>query len=227
VVKPVAWRPAYRIIDSRHPFVGIYDRVADPAQLTEFAEVEALTNERVLDELGILTLVRPPDRVGGPGTTPIMAAFTHTRASRFSDGTFGVYYAAKRRDTAVAEVRHHKERFLRESGEESIDLDMRIYAADIHGRFEDVRARGANDAMYQRDSYQASQRLGLDVYAANVADGIVYRSVRDRSRAADCVAVFRPRCITNCVPVAYLAFRWNGSAITESFIKEEIIRFSE
>jgi hypothetical protein len=227
VVKPVAWRPAYRIIDSRHPFVGIYDRVADPVQLAQFAEVEALTNERLLDELGILALVRPSDRVSGPGTTPIMAAFTHARASRFSNGTFGVYYAAKRRDTAVAEVRHHKERFLRESGEASIDLDMRVYAADIHGRFEDVRTREMSDAIYQPDSYEASKRFGLGVYEANVADGIAYRSVRDHSRAADCVAVFRPRCITNCVPVAYLGFRWNGSAITESFVKEEIIRFSE
>ena len=184
MVKPVAWRPAYRIIDSRYPFVGIYDRVADPSILEDVAEIEALTNERVLDELGTLALVRAEDRVSGAGTTPIMAAFTHARPSRFSDGSFGVYYAANRRTTAIAEVRHHKARFLRESREPSIDLDMRVYAVDVHGRFEDIRSIDDGDPLYDETSYAAAQRFASSVYEANARDGVVYRSVRDRSRGA-------------------------------------------
>ncbi len=223
----VAWRPAYRIIDSRYPFVGIYDRVADPTTLDDIVALEALTNERILDEAGTLALVRTEDRVSGPGTTPIMAAFTHARPSRFSDGSFGVYYAARRRETAIAEVRHHKTAFLTETGQESIDLDMRLYAADIRGRFDDLRNRARDDALYDARSYVASQRYGFDRYTANDIDGIAYRSVRDVSRKAECVAVFRPCVITNCVTAAYLVFRWDGTSIVEVYVKAEIMRFAD
>jgi len=59
-------------------------------------------------------LVPIEDRVSGPGTTPIMAAFTHLNpeGSRFSDGLFGLYYCSQRLETAWAEVRYHRERFL-------------------------------------------------------------------------------------------------------------------
>lgn len=223
----VAWRPAYRIIDSRYPFVGIYDRVADPAALDDIVALEALTNERILDEVGTLALVRAEDRVSGPGTTPIMAAFTHARPSRFSDGSFGVYYAARRRETAITEIRHHKTVFLTESAQESIDLDMRLYAADIAGRFDDLRNRARDDALYDAQSYAASQRYGFERYAANDIDGIAFRSVRDVTPKADCIAVFRPRVITNCVTAAYLVFRWDGKSIVEVYVKAEIMRFAD
>jgi hypothetical protein len=226
VVTPVAWRPAYRIIDSRYPFVGLFDRIADPADLAGVLEIEALTNERVLDEAGVLALVRPEDRISGPGSTPIMAAFTHTRESRFTDGTFGVYYAARRRETAIAEVRFHKTVFLAATHEASIDLDMRLYAADVDGDFDDLRDRPTNDPLYDPASYAASQQYGRERYAAAGADGIVYRSVRDDAPGAECVAVFRPRAITNCVTAAYLSFRWNGRAIVEVHVKAEMMRFA-
>lgn len=53
-------------------------------------------------------LVPPEDRVSGPGTTVIMAAFTHLNpaGSRFSDGTYGVFHSANNIDTAIGETRH-------------------------------------------------------------------------------------------------------------------------
>ena len=55
------------------------------------------------------------ERVSGPGATPVMAAFTHLNpgGSRFSDGSYGVYYAAHSLETAIAEVSHHRAIFLR------------------------------------------------------------------------------------------------------------------
>jgi RES domain-containing protein len=227
VVSRVAWRPAYRIIDSRFPFVGIWDRIADPAEIEAVVAFEALTNERILDEIGTLALVRREDRISGPGTTPIMAAFTHARSSRFSDGTFGVYYAARRRETAIAEVRHHKTRFLQNAHEASIDLDMRLYAADVEARCEDLRRADDADPRLDPNAYDASQTFGRALSTENRVDGVVYRSVRDRTPRAECVAIFRPRCITHCVPVAYLTFRWDGRAIVEVHVKAEILRFPD
>src|SRR5437660_11568940 len=87
------WRPSHRLVPSRFPPIGLFDRVARPEDLDAVFAVEAMTNDRVRDETGQLALVPPDDRVSGPGTTPIMAAFTHLNpeGSRFSDGSFGVY----------------------------------------------------------------------------------------------------------------------------------------
>ena len=52
---------------------------------------------RLRQELGQLDLVPRERRISGPGTQPLMAAFTHLNpdGSRFSDGTYGVFYAAR------------------------------------------------------------------------------------------------------------------------------------
>lgn len=221
----VEWRPAYRIIDSRYPFAGLFDRVAAPDELEAVIAFESLTNERLLDEVGDIRLVRVGERITGPGSTPVMAAFTHTRPSRFSDGTFGVYYAARTRSTAVDEVRHHKTLFLTATHEESIDLDMRVYAADITATCDDLRDVDRGDVRYAEPPYEASQAYARRVRDANIADGIVYRSVRDASGKGECVAIFRPRCITNCVTAAYLGFRWDGHRIAEVYVRDEILRF--
>mgnify|MGYP003694332483 CR=1 FL=1 len=91
----VSWRPSYRLIPSRYPTVGLYDAIADAADLEAVFAIEALANPRLRDELGELQLVPPDERVSGPGATPVMAAFTHLNpeGSRFSDGSYGVYYA--------------------------------------------------------------------------------------------------------------------------------------
>lgn len=105
----------HRLIASRFPTVGLYDQVAAPEDLDVVFAIEALTNPRVRQELGQLSLVPPADRAAGPGATLIMAAFTHLNplGSRFSDGSWGVYYAAESLETAVAEVSHHRGHFWR------------------------------------------------------------------------------------------------------------------
>src|SRR4051794_36122911 len=63
------WKPCYRLIPSRYPTVGLYDRIADPADLDVVFAIEALTNPRNRDEIGQLQLVPPDERVSGPGAT--------------------------------------------------------------------------------------------------------------------------------------------------------------
>ena len=46
----VSWRPSYRLIPSRYPTVGVYDAIADPADLEVVFAIEALANPRVRDE---------------------------------------------------------------------------------------------------------------------------------------------------------------------------------
>ena len=184
--------------------------MAKPEDLDAVYELEALTNDRLREEAGELALVPPEDRVSGPGTTPIMAAFTHLHpeGSRFSDGSFGVYYCSQRLETALAEVRYHQERFLRRTREGPLRLELRLYLADLDASLVDVRKL---QACHRADDYRPSQKLGPALRAAG-RDGVLYRSVRCDSGV--CAAVFRPRLLHNCRQSKHYAFHFDGNSVT-------------
>jgi len=215
----VAWLPCHRLIASRFPTVGLYDQVADAADLDVVFAIEALTNPRVRQELGQLSLVPPADRVAGPGATLIMAAFTHLNplGSRFSDGSWGVYYAADSLNTAVAEVSYHRALFLARTSEEAIDIDLRWLHTDLMDRLHDLRGQGASmPGVYDPDRYGASQALG-GALRAQGSQGIVYDSVRWPQ--GQCAAVFKPRALSNARIAGHIGMHWDGHAISHWFEK--------
>jgi len=218
-VAAVRWHPCYRIVPSRFPPVNLFEAVADPADLEAVFAIEALTNDRLREEVGDLSLVPPEDRVSGPGASAIMAAFTHRNpdGSRFSDGSFGVFYAGLTLATAVAETRHHRARFMAATREPAQELDMRVYAVDLDAALHDIRALAdARPELYDPERYAAGQRLGGELRTAG-ADGIVYRSVRNEG--GECAAVFRPRLLSNCRQERHLCYVWNGHEIATVYEK--------
>ena len=210
----IRWTPSYRLVPSRFPPVSLFDRVARPEDLEFVLAAEQLTNDRLRDEVGDLRLVPPGERVSGPGTTPIMASFTHLNreGSRFSDGSYGVYYAAKEMATAIAESAFHRARFLARTAEAPGEIDLRTYLADIRAELVDLRGPVKGKAeLLSRDSYAASQRYGM-AKRNEGAGGIVYESVR--RTGGQCVAVFRPKLIAPCRQGPHVCFIWDGRAIT-------------
>lgn len=220
-VSPVAWLPSYRMVPSRFPPVSLYDRVADPADLEAVFYVENLTNPRLRQEVGDISLVPLEERVSGLGTTPIMAAFTHLdpEGSRFTDGSYGVYYAAQSLDTAIAETRHSRTRFLARTNEAPIEVDMRTYLTDVVGDLHDIRGSGHEGNftdVYHPDSYAAGQALGRELKAVN-SSGVAYDSVRHKG--GQCVAVFRPRVLSNCRQGPHFCYVWDGARISTVYEK--------
>jgi hypothetical protein len=207
------WAPSYRVVASRYPTLSVYDRIADSASFAELLEIEALTNPRVREEAGAFRKVRPEDLISGPGSTPIMASFAYSGPSRFCDGTFGVYYAAREEATAIAESRYHTETFLRATHEASVDVDKRVYTATIAGEFDDIRGRSMRSKLYAAalDDYAYSQRYAHALYRKNRVDGILYNSVREPG--GQCVAGFRPRSIAKARIRKHVQFRWDGERI--------------
>lgn len=215
----MSWTPCWRLIPSRYPTVGLFDAIADPADLAVVFAIEALGNPRLRDELGELELVPPDERVSGPGSTVIMAAFTHLNpeGSRFSDGSYGVYYAAKDVKTALAEVIHHREIFLSRTREPEIDVDMRVITAELRGKFHDLRGLQAPyAAVYARDHYGASQELGRHLREQGSL-GVIYDSVR--KAGGTCAAIFRPRALTNAQSRQHLALHWDGVRVSHWYEK--------
>jgi hypothetical protein len=223
--RPLGWQPTYRLVPSRFPPVSLFDRVAKPEELDAVFAVQALTNPRLRDQLGQIQLVAPDERVVGEGSTPVMAAFCHlnVEGSRFSDGSWGVYYAADTLDVAAAEVGYHRARFLAATAEPAIDMDYRAYVATVHEPMHDLRpARW--QALHDPDDYAPSQRLARQLRAAG-SWGLAYRSVRHAGGL--CVAVLRPRAIT--LPVvqgAHLTLQWDGHRITSCYRKSDLTRLT-
>jgi len=218
----VRWLPCYRIIPSRFPPINLFERVTDPADLETVLEIESMTNDRLRDEVGILSLVPAEDRISGPGTSPIMAAFTHLPpyGSRFTDGSFGVFYAGRTLDTAIAETKHHREAFLRATSEARIELDMRVYAVDLDAVLHDIRRmRDTMPEIYDPDSYAASQSLAIEIRNSG-SSGLAYDSVRNPG--GECVAIFRPRVLANCRQERHLTYVWDGSSISTVYEKRDL-----
>ena len=220
-VRRVRWAQACRIVPTRYPAVSLFDRVADASDFDALYALEAMSNERARHDLGEIERVPRDERVFGPGSGPIMAAFTHvnTLGSRFSDGRHGVFYAARERATAVAETRYHHGRFLAATGEGPMHLPMRLYHVAIDARLHDLRPVGAvPPAVYVADDYSAARTLGHALQAAGSA-GVAYRSVRHAG--GQCAGLFRPRGAKQCVHAAYLLYAWDGQRFADIFEKTE------
>ncbi len=217
------WPRAWRVIPSRFPAVGLFERVARPEDFDALYALEAMTNDRLRDEVGEISLVPPEERLFGPGSTCIMAAFTHLnpQGSRFSDGSYGVFYCARKRDTAIAETRHHSVLFMHATREPPMRLQMRLYTVHARGEAADLREASRSDPrIVDPDDYSHTQAIGRSLRAAG-ALGIVYRSVRHPG--GECLAALRTGIVKNCLHAAYLEYHWNGQGIEAVFEVSQLL----
>lgn len=220
---PVHWTPSWRLVPSRFPPIGLFDRVSSEEELNIIASIEGLTNDRLRAELGKISLVPEDERQLGPGTTPIMAAFTHLNpdGSRFSDGNYGVYYAANDIPTALAETLYHRERFLSRTNERPTEIDMRSYQSEINADLHDIRGKQKElSGVYSDSAYSAGQELAREL-RNNGSQGIVYDSVRNPD-GGECVAIFRANIPRPVTQGSHYCFRWDGKSIVETYRKEAV-----
>jgi len=220
-IRRIRWSHAYRIVPSRFPPVGVFDRVADPADLDAVFAIEAMTNPRLREEAGALARVPQQRRISGPGSTPVMAAFTHLNpeGSRFSDGSWGVFYAGHSVATAVEETIYHRERFLAATAEPACEIQMRCYRTHFDCRLHDIR--GGWKSAHDPHSYAASVRLARTLRAEG-SNGLVFDSARDPG--GECVAAFYPDLVAPCVQERHLIYRWDGRRIVQVLEVSELKR---
>lgn len=200
-----------RLVPSLYPSRGILDVAASPEDLPLILELESWTNDRISTELGVLHRIPPEEWVTGrPMASVIMAAFCHPRVEggRFNGPDRGAWYAGESPATAHAEVIYHRSRELAEIGVFETRLQMRLYLADFHGAFHDVRPDLPEYVAYHDPvSYAASQELARRLMAAG-SNGVIYRSVR--RAGGECLACFRPALVENVRPSGHFEYRWRG-----------------
>ena len=127
--------------------------------------------------------------------------------SRFSDGTFGVFYAGLDPETCAAEVAYHQTLHLLQHGAPGMRIHLVALRATVSGEFIDIRS--GHPALH-RSSHTVSRPFGARAWKAG-ADGIAYRSVR--RPGGECLAVFQRERILACHPAGLVSFSWNGTEL--------------
>jgi hypothetical protein len=191
-------RPAYRLIPSQFPPIGLFDTVATAADLAAVMELVGWTNDRLVAER-IARLPQSEWVYGTPNASIVMAAFLHVAVGgmRFNGPELGAWYASDDIRTAAVEVGHHLRREAVARSVVTMSRTYRTYAAMLLGDYLDIRGQQATyPAVYASDRYDGSQKFGEDVRASGGV-GILYTSLR-RQTGINVVA-FRTHNITDIV----------------------------
>jgi hypothetical protein len=207
----VQWNQTYRIIRSIHPPVDLFEDIADPRDWEALVAVEEKTNPRIRLEVGDLGKVPAHRRVSGSGASFVMAPFVHCsilRPGRFTDGSYGIYYAGDSEDVALAETIHHHEKFMRATNEEpGWTADFRVLIGSVDRHLDDV---GAVPGVLHPDDYTASHAEGRRLCTAG-SDGLTWESVRMPGRR--CIGIFWPDLIPIPIQGRHYSYHWNGSSV--------------
>lgn len=214
--------PHYRIIPTRFPPINFFERFTPPELMEEAFEIESLTNDRLRDQVGDLGKVAPSERLSGPGASIVMAAFTHTGyPSRFTNGDYGVYYAARSLETAIRETVFHRERFLGYTDEAACEIDVRVYKGTVQKPLTDITSNDYSHLLNpDPNQYSVSQQFAAELRAQNF-HGLLYPSVRHSG--GECIALFRPTATSLPVQSKWLVYSWNGRRIDKVFEKKEVV----
>lgn len=215
----VRWPHAWRIIASRFPPIALFERVsADPAVQNALIALEAATNPRVRNEIGNISLVPAEKRVFGNNASWVMAPFTHVNVtgSRFSDGSFGVYYAADQMLTAIRETAFHFAKFATQSKDPPRREDMRVLLGAVDSQFESVDSLSerARREILDPNSYSESRRFALARRCIE-CNGVSYPSVRHNG--GRCIAAFWPNAVGIPIQERHLKYEFDGTRVTRYF----------
>jgi hypothetical protein len=214
----IRWRRTYRLQTARHPPVDPFERIAPEEDRGSLNELQRMTDPTARQDIGRISLVPLSRRVFGPGAAALMWPFAHPskdNASRFSDGTYGVYYAGHAFETALREVAYHRARFHASTGDEPTRTNFRTIVAGVDKVLDDIRAGDWSQLLDPDPArYAAPQAFAADLREAGSL-GIVYPSVRHR--AGECIAAFWPNVMMAPAEGKRIALQWDGVAISAWF----------
>jgi len=210
----VSWDTSYRIIAALLPRPNIFEEVSEAGDLDSVLAIEALTNPRLREAAGFIGHVAVEDRVVGPGAAFVMAPFAYPHVGRFSDGTYGVYYAARELRTAIEETKYHRTLLWLDTSEAPFISENRVVEAALEARMADAQQEPNAPELLSTVDYGPSIVFGRRIYERGW-DGIIWPSVRHQRGI--CVGGFRPRLFSDARTTAYLGYRWNGRTIDDVF----------
>lgn len=152
--------------------------------------------------------------------------FAHWANSRYSDGTFGVWYGSDSLVTSIIETSHHWRRgFLEDAGWQNMDgvrIERKVYLVRCDAALLDFRPKvGAEPGLVDLENYHLTLQIGRRFHHDG-HPGLISRSARC---SGDIHALFRPQVLSNPRVQCYLTYRLEqGGIIVERQLGEEILR---
>lgn len=141
------------------------------------------------------------EQIVGPGNTA-------PYPSRWSDGSFGVLYAAFEYETSIAEHGYHLARVLREFRARKGFHPRSHLVFDVSSRLDDVRRE--DPRLSDPIDYSFARARGRSLHRSG-SNGVIYWSTR-RS-GGTCVGIFRRSVIEHPAVVARLGYAWDGERL--------------
>ena len=144
----------------------------------------------------------------------ILWPFKHWQASRFSDGSFGVWYGSDSVETTVFESAYHWYRgLLCDAGfeRETVIAERKVYRVACSAALLDFRKATAEhtDLLHPTD-YAFPQAVGARIHREG-HPGLLIQSVRRRE--GENVAIFNPGMLSNPRHHCQLTYRLEGARI--------------
>ena len=141
--------------------------------------------------------------------------FKHWQASRFSDGSFGVWYGCDTAETSVYETAHHWfSGFLSDAGfeAESVVAERQLYTVACDAALLDLRPMVASHAgLVHKTDYSYCQSVGARLHREG-HPGLVTASARHA--AGHNYGVLNPGVLSNPQHHCKLSYRLEGKSIT-------------
>ena len=202
---PYSTSSAWRNIPTAHPSKNLYY----PGQLTEYEATIA----QYYGDLDSIDRKQPQHyrwHQYGDNENYLEHVFQKIEnpKSRFTDGSFPVWYAANSAEVSIREVAYHLQK--------QAQLDLSLCTKESSIRFERAMCRAklsfnnsvdirnltnSHPELFSKTKYTSSIKFAKELRAEN-ADGIITRSVRAEG---DCYAVFTPRVILESKNVNFVA----------------------
>jgi len=189
-----------------------FTRLAYPLQSPALLSLGETPEER-RQILALLELTGP---VAADADAYVRRPFECPTVSRFSDGSYGVLYAANSLITAVRESAHHLARFFADGNAPETQTRRTRLEMHVRSRVTDIRRSvrpRLNAAIYDPDDYGASQAYGRKVRTR--AHALHYDSVRNR-HGGHCVGAFVPDVVIGAAIAGEVGLVWNGQRFVEA-----------
>jgi len=203
----------FKLIPGRFPPVRHFAHLAHERDWDTLDSILAMTDDQARDEIGQIELVPANGRYDGRHAVQVMTAFTsfNPAGSRFSDGSYGVFYLQLTREDAISEARSEASAFLGATKERPIKLRLGLYSVGLAGNAADLRnVEAIRRESAASDTWKESRALGMRLRAEGMT-GILYPSANAQSE--DSLALFKASALTDCVRDALVELNWDGRAI--------------
>lgn len=146
--------------------------------------------------------------------------FRRWTVSRYSDGSYGVWYGADTLETSVYETAYHwRHGLLADAGfdalvssdqRENITSDRKIYRVHCKAALLDLRPLvKEHSALIDPNSYHFTQSIGARIHTEG-HPGLVTQSARC---FGDTFAIFTPKVLSAPIIQSYLTYQFSGSGV--------------